>query len=69
MILGGGIIHKNEIPVYQFNLDGNLLNKFSSITKASEYLGVDSSSNISIAIRSKKSYRNYFWNTEDSINI
>lgn len=69
MIVGGGVINKAEIPIYQFDLDGNLVNKYPSLKVASEELGAYDSSNLIVAYKSKKSYKNFFWSTSDSIDI
>mgnify|MGYP001773647173 CR=1 FL=1 len=69
MVVGGGNINKEEIPIYQFDLEGNLIQKYPSLITAAEALGVTTSSNLIVAYKTKKSYRNYFWSTENSINV
>lgn len=67
MIVGGQEIHKAIIPVNQFNMDGSLVEKFPSIKIASERTGYNETG-ISIAMRAKKSFNNYFWSSQEEIN-
>lgn len=69
MVIGGGVINKKEIPIYQFDLEGNLVNKYLSLKETSEAMGAPVSSNLIVAYKTKKSYKNYFWSTEDHIDI
>jgi len=66
--LGGGIPPIKCVKVYQFDLQGNLINEYESILCASKVLGIDDSA-IGYAIKNKTTSGEYLWATTDSINI
>ena len=66
--LGGGMPPINCIHVYQFDLQGNLLNEYESILSASKVLGIDDSA-IGYAIKNKTTSEEYLWATVSSINL
>lgn len=66
--LGGGMPPIKQTITYQFDLSGNLLNKFDSILHASKVMNTDDSA-ISYAIKHKTKSSNYLWATTESINI
>jgi hypothetical protein len=68
MVLGGGFPILYTVPVNQFDLDGNLLHKFSSIKSASEATNLLEVC-IRTAMKTKKSYGDFFWSSDDTINI
>lgn len=68
MIDGGGIINKHEIPLYQFDLSGKLLNSFNSIKEAAEKSNIHELNLIS-AYKFKKSCNNFYWSDKSEINI
>lgn len=66
--LGGGMPPIKCIKVYQFDLQGNLINEYESILCASKVLGIDDSA-ISYAVKNKTTSGEYLWATTNSINI
>lgn len=66
--LGGGMPPVKCIKVYQFDLQGNLINEYESILCASKVLGIDDSA-ISYAVKNKTTSGEYLWATTNSINI
>lgn len=69
MVVGGGNINKEEISINQFDLDGNFICNYPSLIAAAEALGAPVSSNLIVAYKTKKSYKGYFWSTDDSIDV
>lgn len=66
--LGGQGGNQAFVEVCQFDLSGNFIKKWNSITEASEFIGVYDTA-ICRAVREKGSCRNFLWSTEDHINI
>ena len=56
-------------PVYQFNLDGNLINEYSSIQEASEKTNSCRTTIIGCLNGKYKTANNYIWSREKIINI
>lgn len=57
-----------EKEVYQFNIDGTLVKHYKSLFLAGEENSLVPQT-ISVAARQKKSYGNYFWSFDSSIDI
>lgn len=68
MIIGGGIITHIKKPIYQFDLQGNLIASYSSIKEAAQKTGLWDT-NIGIASANKQSYKNYYWAETSTIDI
>ena len=66
--LGGGMPPIKEIKVYQFDLQGNLINSYDSILQASKILGIDDSA-IGYAIKNKTTSKEFLWAITETINI
>ena len=66
-----GGIHslKFEIPIYQFDLNGEFIAKYKSAKVASESVGANTSSALISAYKTKTSYLNFLWSTEPEINL
>jgi len=69
VILGGGNPPINERKIYQYDLNGNFLNEFGSISNAEKTLGVKSG--ISSAIKYKSVSCGFLWSfvKVDKLNI
>ena len=57
-----------EKEVYQFNINGSLIKHYKSLVQAAEENQLVPQT-ISVAARQKKSYKNYFWSFDSSIDI
>lgn len=72
-VLSGGFENPTYLTakkVYQFDEDGNLINEFSSRTKANEAIGlVGKSHTLSKYIDSYKKYHHYFWMSKNEFDI
>ena len=68
MVEGGQEIHKRYVPIYQFDLSGNLINSFNSIQEASIKTNIHEL-NIISAYKNRKSCNNYYWATNEKIDI
>ena len=66
--LGGGMPLIKQVIVYQFSLDGTLLNSYESIKSASKIINIDDSA-IGYAIKNKTTSGGYLWATTKTINI
>lgn len=66
--LGGGGGSQAFIPIYQFDLNGNLIKKWNSIIEASEFLGVCHTA-ICRANKEKGSCKKFFWSINETINV
>lgn len=65
-------INKNEKAIYQFNLQGELINRYSSIRIASIATGISTSNIMHAAQENEKLTRTaggYFWRYTDNINF
>lgn len=67
-VLGGGGGNQALVPINQFDLEGNLIKKWNSITEACEFFGITHNA-ICRAYKYKGSCKKFFWSKEDSINI
>lgn len=56
------------IKIFQFDLKGNLIKEWESITEASEFYGVSTNA-ISNADKFKGSCKKYFWSRNNSIDV
>lgn len=66
--LGGGMPPTHQVETFQFDLKGNLLNKYESILAASKVLNIDDSA-ISYAIRNNTTSGGFLWATTETIDI
>ena len=66
--LGGGLPPKLEKVVYEFDLNGKLLNKWNSITEATKHYGYNKD-RIRMCINDKRSIKDTFWAESETINI
>lgn len=66
--LGGGGGNQVLVPVNQFDLNGNLIKEWNSITEASEFLGVWHNA-IYRAMKYKGSCKKFLWSSEKVIDI
>ncbi len=66
--LGGGGGNQSFIAINQFNAEGTLIKKWSSIIEASEFLGVYHTA-ICRAYKEKGSCKGFYWSTNEVIDI
>lgn len=66
--IGGSAPPIHTVIVYQFDLQGNLIQKFNSILDASKYINIDDSA-IGYAIKYKTTSGGYLWSTSETIDI
>lgn len=66
--LGGGMPPIKQIVTYQFDLEGNFINKFESILHAAKSIGIDDSA-IAFAIKHKTISGNYLWSNTSEIDV
>ena len=66
--LGGGGGSQALVPINQFDLKGNLIKKWNSITEACEFLGVHHNA-VYRAFKFKGSCRKFYWSKDDTINV
>lgn len=64
--LGGGRSHPTKGKIYQFDLDGNLINVYECIKDASNATGISASA-IATSAREKKARRSFLWSFEKTI--
>lgn len=48
-------------PVFQYSLDGEIINTFQSLIEARQYLGVKSNRHLIAALKDRIPYRGYIW--------
>lgn len=65
--LGGGRGHAIKGKVYQFDLDGTLIETYECISEASELTGISPSA-IATSIRNLKARRGFLWSFDSSID-
>lgn len=68
MVVGGGNLPILTKPIYQFNLQGVLIKKWDSIKSITKYYNV-SKDRITMCVKDKRSFNNYFWSEINKINI
>lgn len=66
--LGGQGGNQAFVKIYQFDLEGNLIKEWNSITEACEFLGVTHNA-ILRADKEKGSCKNFFWSRNSTIDI
>lgn len=66
--LGGGMPPIKQIVTYQFDLEGNFINKFESILQAAKSIDIDDSA-IAFAIKHKTISGNYLWSNTSEIDV
>jgi len=56
-------------PVYQFNINGEYINYFNSISEASSITGIDGSNIVKVCRKKARSTGNFIWSYSNNINI
>lgn len=64
----GGGLYEYEIPIYQFDLNGNLVKEWNNIADARDFFNCTTYA-FYTAMQFKESLYNYFWSRESSILI
>lgn len=57
------------VPVYQFDLNGNLINTYSSAIEAANAVGVNPSSITSVIYGINKTCKGYYWNNKNEFSF
>ena len=68
MVIGGGYPPITSKLVYQFDLQGNLIKKWTSIVSIIDYYKINKD-RIWMAIKDKRSFDNCYWSYTNEINI
>lgn len=66
--LGGRVPPRPDKVVYQFSLDGELIKEWPSIKTITSSYDVNKD-RITMCVKDKRSFDNYYWSYEDSINV
>ena len=68
MTVGGQIPSILSKTIYEFDLQGNLINTWSSISEITNKFSINKN-RITMAIKDKRSFNNSYWSEKNSINI
>ena len=71
-VLDGGNVNPTyltSIPVYQFDIDGNLLYKYTSISECVRMLGLTGETSLRKHIKEQTLYKGYYWSFEENIDV
>ena len=68
MTVGGQIPPILSKTIYEFDLQGNLINTWSSISEITNKFSINKN-RITMAIKDKRSFNNSYWSEKNSINI
>ena len=68
MIVGGGYPPILNKKIYQFDLEGNIIKEWDSITSITKHYNCNKD-RIAMAIKDKRSFDNCYWDTKNSIDI
>ena len=71
-VLDGGNVNPTyltSIPVYQFDIDGNLLYKYTSISECVRILGLTGETSLRKHIKEQTLYKGYYWSFEENIDV
>lgn len=67
-VIGGGVPPMLTKRIYQFDLRGNLIKRWDSITDVTTYLSCNKN-RIRMVINDKRSFNNSYWSETETINI
>lgn len=68
IVLGGGAPPVHNKIVYQFDLNGNLLQQWNSLKDVTETLSLGKGG-VTTSIKKKKSYNDFYWSFVETINV